>query len=78
MVSAPLFATIVSTNGFWSLCEFGEQESRAWTVKLNVPKLVGVPASTPFSPRDIPAGNAPAIRCQLTGAIPPVAVNVNP
>ena len=47
------------------------------TVKDAVPVAVGVPDITPVEVTRVrPAGNAPAIRLQLYGVVPPLACNV--
>jgi hypothetical protein len=47
-----------------------------WTVKFEVPAVVGVPDSTPPEERVSPAGSVPADTDQLYGTAPPVAANV--
>ena len=50
--------------------------SVAVTVKVELPDAVGVPASTPADESATPAGGAPAVTLQVTGATPPSCVNV--
>jgi len=38
--------------------------------------VVGVPEISPLDARASPVGNAPAVRLQLSGAVPPVAARV--
>jgi hypothetical protein len=46
-------------------------------VKLNVPATVGVPEINPLEAVKLkPPGSAPALRLQLYGAVPPLAVKV--
>jgi hypothetical protein len=48
-----------------------------WTVKLEVPVVVGVPEITPVAgARVSPAGNVPLAIDQEYGGVPPVAVRV--
>ncbi len=48
-----------------------------WTVKLEVPVVVGVPEITPVpAARVSPAGNVPLATDQVYGGVPPVAVRV--
>ena len=49
-------------------------ESTTFTVKLKVPPAVGVPLSTPSTPRDKPAGKAPALMLNANGVASLVAV----
>ena len=51
----------------------GVLESAAWTVKLAVPAVVGVPLKVPLAAKTTPAGSAPAITDQVIGGAPPVA-----
>ena len=50
--------------------------SVARMVKVEVPAVVGVPASTPAAVRVMPAGSAPVVTPNLYGAVPPLAVSV--
>ena len=50
--------------------------SVAVTVNVKGPDAVGVPPSTPAAESVIPLGSAPAVRLHVTGAVPPVCVNV--
>ena len=45
-------------------------------VKLKEPEAVGVPEIAPVVDRVTPAGNAPELRLQLYGVVPPVAASV--
>src|SRR5262249_8626573 len=48
-----------------------------WTVKLEVPAVVGVPEITPVAAvRVSPAGNVPLAIDQVYGGVPPVAASV--
>ena len=53
-------------------------ESCTWTVKFDVPAVVGVPVIAPVAAFKLrPAGSEPVITVQLTyGGVPPVAPNV--
>jgi hypothetical protein len=53
----------------------GEEESDAFTVKVNCPACVVVPESDPLDCNVIPVGSVPEVSVQLYGAVPPVAVN---
>jgi hypothetical protein len=48
-------------------------ESAAWTVKLKVPALVGVPETVPSDPIESPFGKAPETTDHVYGWTPPVA-----
>jgi Na+-transporting NADH:ubiquinone oxidoreductase subunit NqrD len=54
----------------------GLVESFAWTVKLKVPVVVGIPEITPALVMFRPAGSEPFAIDQLYGAVPPLAVSV--
>jgi hypothetical protein len=47
-----------------------------FAVKLDVPAAVGVPLMTPALDNVKPAGNVPALTDQVSGAVPPIDVNV--
>jgi hypothetical protein len=53
----------------------GELLSVTFTVKLDVPVLVGVPEITPAPDSVSPAGRAPELTDQLYAGVPPVALN---
>src|SRR2546421_146265 len=51
--------------------------STTWRVKLDIPAAVGVPGMAPvLAPRLSPAGSAPAVTDQVSGAVPPAAAAV--
>jgi hypothetical protein len=54
----------------------GVAESVTVTVKLNVPKAVGVPERIPAGLRLKPVGSAPDVMAQMKGAVPFEAVSV--
>jgi hypothetical protein len=54
----------------------GVAESVTWTVKLEVPDVVGVPESTPEVLKLRPAGREPTVTDQEYGGIPPLAVRL--
>jgi len=54
----------------------GELLSPTVTVKLNVPVFVGVPVIFPELLKVRPGGRQPVARLHVSGAFPPVAVNV--
>jgi hypothetical protein len=45
-------------------------------VKLKEPEAVGVPEIAPVVDRVTPAGNAPELKVQLYGVVPPLAERV--
>jgi hypothetical protein len=52
-------------------------ESRACTVKEEVPAVVGVPEITPVEAFKLnPAGNEPVVMLHVYGEVPPEAANV--
>lgn len=53
----------------------GASESVTVTVKFAVPAAVGVPEMTPLTLKFNPAGKAPDVSDQETGAIPPVELS---
>jgi hypothetical protein len=53
----------------------GELESVAFTVKENVPAMVGVPPICPALLKAKPTGKEPEEIDQLYGVVPPVAVS---
>ena len=70
-VGGPELDTVM-LNACMAVCPV---ESFAWTVKLDVPAVVGVPLMVlPFS--DKPAGREPEVMDQIYGAVPPVAASV--
>jgi hypothetical protein len=61
------------------VCEsgVGVVESTTWTVKGELPALVGVPLITPAEERVNPVGReVPFARVKVYGVTPPAAVNV--
>jgi hypothetical protein len=54
----------------------GVWESVTWTVKLEVPAVVGVPEITPPELKESPAGSEPDASDQLYGVTPPAAASV--
>ena len=56
-------------NAFVAVCAV-VAASRTWTVKLNVPAVVGVPPMTPPAFRVRPAGNVPETIDQVNGSNP--------
>jgi hypothetical protein len=50
--------------------------SVTWTVKLNVPPVVGVPVMLPPGLKFKPPGGAPKVMAQLYGGVPPLADTV--
>ena len=65
-------ALIVIVSAFVAVCA-GEPESVAFTVKLAVPAVVGIPLIAPvLAFRASPAGNAPEVMLQVTAPVPPV------
>ncbi len=50
-------------------------ESVTFTVKVELPTLVGVPERTPLLDNVIPAGKVPLASVHVNGAVPPVALN---
>ena len=75
IVTPPDPPEIVIESGFESVVGVGVVESCTCIVKLDVPAVVGVPeivAPDKFKP----AGKLPAIRLQVYGRTPPVAVKV--
>ena len=64
---------IVIENAF---CAEPEAESLAWTVKLNVPVVWGVPLISPAVLSDSTPGNDPATTFHEYGAVPPEALRV--
>ena len=64
---------IVIENAF---CAEPEAESLAWTVKLSVPVVCGVPLISPAVLSESPPGNDPAATFHEYGAVPPEALRV--
>jgi hypothetical protein len=64
---------IVIENAF---CAEPEAESLAWTVKLNVPLVWGVPLISPAVLSESPPGNDPATTFHEYGPVPPEALRV--
>ena len=50
--------------------------SVTFTVKLNVPMVVGIPEIVPFGAKVNPDGKTPDMFVQVYGVCPPEAVNV--
>ena len=70
-------AATVRLNDFVAVCAVGTVESVTLAVKVNVPGAVGVPEIVPVAAANVrPAGNAPALKLQLYGVVPPLACNV--
>jgi hypothetical protein len=59
-----------------ALVDTGEAaESVTFTVKVEVPAAVGVPAIAPVEDNVRPAGNVPLVSVHDNGAVPPVVVS---
>ena len=76
IVNGPELATMVKVNCCCALCPGGGwHESSACTVKLKVPKFVGVPDKMPAVESVTPVGNVPDSTDQVSGNTPPEATN---
>jgi hypothetical protein len=54
----------------------GFEVSVTFTVKLNVPLVVGFPEITPEPDSDSPGGRAPDVTDHVYGGVPPLAARV--
>jgi hypothetical protein len=54
----------------------GVPESVAVTVKVEVPRVVGVPEIVPELLNESPPGSVPLVTLQVIGGVPPVACSV--
>src|SRR6185503_12108979 len=59
-----------------AFCAEPEAESLAWTVKLNVPGVCGMPLISPAGLSESPPGGDPATTVHEYGAVPPEALRV--
>ena len=71
--SVGLIRTLRLAVAVWGV---GVAESVTETVKLKVPKAVGVPETTPAGLKVTPAGSAPDVMAHVYGATPLAAVRV--
>ena len=69
-------AATVRVNDLLAVCAVGFVESVTLAVKLKEPDAVGVPEIVPADDSVRPPGNAPALRLQLYGGVPPLAASV--
>jgi len=64
-------------NDFTAVCGIGVVESVTITVKLNVPKVVGVPEIVPPDPPSVkPVGSVPELMLHKWVVVPPEAASV--
>lgn len=69
----PRRISIVIAKDFMALAAI----SVTWTVKSDVPELVGVPETTPVDgSSDNPSGKVPQVTTQLRVPLPPEAANI--
>ena len=68
--------TMVMLSALVTFC-CGVPESAAWTVKFEVPAVVGVPVIAPVLTFKLrPVGSAPTVTDQVTAPEPPVEASV--
>lgn len=74
-MTTPFLGFTVREKACWAVSGDGE-ESETWSLKLNCPEALAVPAMVPPLANVKPDGNAPDTSVNLYGEVPPVTCTV--